>query len=69
MNIKQLNEALSKLLEEDVFDRLEELSKSIENEEGISYDDIVFLQSHKKEIKELGDVRLAQWAGIPEEEW
>lgn len=69
MNIKELNETLSKLLEEDVFDRLEELRKAIENEEDLSYDDISFLQNHQKEIRELDDIVLAQWAGIPEEEW
>lgn len=38
-------------------------------EENINWGGIVYLQEHQEEIKELGDIVLAQWAGIPEEEW
>ena len=27
------------------------------------------MQNHKKEIREIGDIRLAEFAGIPENEW
>ena len=54
---------------QDVYAELERISKAIENEEGISYGEISFLQNHQEEIKKMGDIVLAQWADIPEEEW
>lgn len=47
---------------------LESIKKSIENE-NISYDEIFWLQSHRKEVLESNDIILAEWAGISEEEW
>jgi len=49
-------------------DELKRISKEIEKEE-ISYSEIFFLQEHKAEVLQMGDVRLAEWAGITEEEW
>ena len=48
---------------------LKRLSKVIEKEQNISYSEIFFLQEHKAEIMQMGDVRLAEWSGITEEEW
>ena len=48
---------------------LKRLRKRIDNEQGISYAEIFFIQEHKKEIFDMEDIVLAQWAGIPEEEW
>lgn len=39
------------------------------NKENVSYSEILYLQNHQDEVKELGDIVLAQWAGIKEEEW
>ena len=51
-----------------VKETLQEIAKSIERE-NVSYGEILFLQNHQKKIKEIGDVKLAEWAGISEEEW
>ena len=50
---------------------LEELKKSIEKGEQLSYGEISFLQRHQKEIKKYypNDADLYQWANIPEEEF
>ena len=48
---------------------LKRLRKRIDNEQGISYGELFFIQEHKKEIFDMEDIVLAQWAGIPEEEW
>lgn len=45
-----------------------EIKKSIEDE-NISYAEISYLQSHKQEVLNTGDIELAQWAGITEEEF
>lgn len=37
--------------------------------ECVSQGEIAYLESHKQEIMELGDIVLAQWAGITEAEW
>lgn len=47
---------------------LKRIRKEIEREQ-ISYSELFFLQEHKVEVMELGDIRLAEWAGITEEEW
>ena len=47
---------------------LKEIKKSIEREE-VSWGEIAFLQNHKQEVLEFGDMGLAEWAGITEEEW
>lgn len=49
--------------------RLLELQKVINNNLSISYNDILFLQNHKPEIKALDDIKLAQCAGIDEQEF
>lgn len=48
---------------------LTRLKNAIYNEEDISYDEILFLQCHQQEVLEYGDIRLAEWSGITEEEW
>lgn len=50
------------------FMELKRIRGEIDNER-ISYGEIAFLQSHQKEIYELGDIVLAEWAGIEESEW
>lgn len=52
-----------------VLEELNRLKEVIENEEGISYSEIAYLQDHKEEVLSLGDVRLCEWAGITEAEW
>ena len=37
--------------------------------ERIDYSEIAFLEGHKQEVLEYGDIVLAQWANITEEEW
>lgn len=44
------------------------IKESIRNE-NISFSEIFYLKEHKAEIKAIGDIELAQWAGISEEEW
>lgn len=48
--------------------RLEYLRGEIEAER-ISYSEIAELQDYHKEIYELDDVVLAEWAGISEDDW
>jgi hypothetical protein len=48
--------------------RLGYLRAQIDNE-CISYEEIAELQGYHKEIYELDDIELAQWAGISEDEW
>lgn len=48
--------------------RLLEIKKSIEAEQ-VFQSEICFLADHRKEVKELGDVVLAQWSGMDEEEF
>ena len=57
------------MMKEQVKKELERLQKVIENEENISYGELFFLESHKKEVLEIGDVRLCEFAGIPEEDY
>ena len=54
---------------ETIIKKLNRIKEEIENEEGISYSEIHFLQCNKEIIMELGDIVLAQWAGITEAEW
>lgn len=49
--------------------KLKRLRGMIDAEEDLSYGELAFLQDHKKEIFDLDDIVLAEWAGIPEEEW
>ena len=48
---------------------LTRIKNDIYNEVGISYDELHFLQCHQQEVLEYGDIRLAEWSGITEEEW
>ena len=48
---------------------LTRLKNVIYNEEDISYDELYFLACHKQEVLEYGDIRLAEWSGITEQEW
>lgn len=48
--------------------KLDDIKKAIKDE-NISYEEIYWLDSHKKEVLEYGDPVLAQWAGISEKEW
>ena len=48
--------------------RLDYLRKEIENET-ISQSEVAELQNYHKEIYALGDVVLAEWAGISEDDW
>ncbi len=49
-------------------ERLKEIRRAIEDESA-SYDDIAYLNAHQEDVIESGDIVLAQWAGIPEDEW
>ena len=53
----------------DVKTELVRIGEKIKAERDISYGELAFLQAHHKEIYELGDILLAEWAGIPESEW
>ena len=44
------------------------IKESIQNQ-NISYGEIAYLLDHKAEIKAIGDIELAQWAGMSEEEY
>ena len=48
--------------------RLNYLREQIEKE-CISYGEVAELQNYHKEIYALGDVVLAEWAGISEDDW
>lgn len=54
---------------ETIKDQLRQIREAIDHEEDLSYGEIVFLQEHHKEIYELGDIVLAEWSGILEEDW
>lgn len=47
---------------------LDEIMQSIIDED-ISYDEIAYLNNNQQKVLEYGDIRLAEWAGISEEEW
>ena len=47
---------------------LNSIRKNIQ-EGRVSMDEIIYLQDHKNDIKRNGDIELAQWAGISEDEW
>lgn len=48
---------------------LERIRKMIDDEEDLSYSELLFLQDHQKEIMEMQDIILAEWSGITEEQW
>lgn len=47
---------------------LNSIRKSIQNE-NVSYGEIAWLQDHQNEVIKSGDVELAQWAGIEEDDF
>lgn len=51
-----------------VLEQLNSIREEIENE-SISYGEIAYLQNHKQEVLETGDILLCQWADISEEEY
>ena len=53
---------------EEIIATLDSIKESIENER-ISYGEIFYLQSHQQDVLEYGDINMAQWADISEEEW
>lgn len=53
---------------EEIKATLDSIKESIENE-CISYGEIHYLQTHQQEVLEYGDIVMAQWADISEEEW
>lgn len=53
---------------EEIIATLDSIKESIENE-CISYGEIFYLQSHQQDVLEYGDINMAQWADISEEEW
>lgn len=55
-------------MNKEVLKELKSIKKSIKNQ-NISYGEIFYLENHHAEIMELGDIELAQWGGISEEEW
>ena len=81
MKIRELNEAISRALNEKIKpikaikptaeqkEFLDEIAKMIENEEDISYGELIELQSLQPQIVYIGDIRLAEFSGIPEEVW
>ena len=48
--------------------KLEAIKRAIENGH-VSYGEIHYLQTHKQDVLEYGDIVLAQWADISEEEF
>ena len=53
---------------EEIKATLDSIKDSIENE-CISYGEIFYLQSHQQDVLEYGDINMAQWADISEQEW
>ena len=53
---------------EEILETLKSIQKAIEDEH-VSYGEIYYLQTHKQDVLEYGDIVLAQWADISEEEW
>ena len=55
-------------MEKELQEELIRIGKAIE-EGNCSYGELAFLQDHKQEVLEIGDVRLCEQAGITEEEF
>lgn len=64
MNEKNIKKQLERAFKQEIA----EIKKNIQKE-NVSWGEIAYLQAHRDEILELGDIELAQWAGITEEEW
>lgn len=81
MDIKKLNEAIAKALKEELKpikaikptkeqqEFLDYIKEQIKNEVGISYGEYADLEDLQPQIVYLGDIELAQYAGIDEEVW
>lgn len=55
-------------MEKELQEELIRIGKAIE-EGNCSYSELAFLQDHKQEVLEIGDIRLCEQAGITEEEF
>jgi transcriptional regulator with XRE-family HTH domain len=55
-------------MEKELQEELIRIGKAIE-EGNCSYGELAFLQDHKQEVLEIGDIRLCEQAGITEEEY
>ena len=55
-------------MEKELQEELIRIGKAIE-EGNCSYGEVAFLQDHKQEVLEIGDIRLCEQAGITEEEY
>ena len=53
---------------EEIKETLISIKEAIENE-GVSYGEIHYLQTHKQDVLDFGDITLAQYADITEEQW
>ena len=45
------------------------INQLFEDEKDVSYSELAFLEEHKQEVLDLGDIRLAERAGISEAEF
>lgn len=45
------------------------INQLFEEGKDVSYSELAFLEEHKQEVLDLGDIRLAERAGISEAEW
>ena len=53
---------------EQVLEQLNSIREEIEKE-SVSYGEIAYLESHRQEVLDTGDITLMQWAGISEDEY
>ena len=53
---------------EQIIETLKSIREAIDNE-GVSYGEIHYLQTHQQNVMDYGDIVLAQWAGISEVQW
>lgn len=56
------------MISKEILEELANIKNSIK-EENASWGELAYLGSHQEEILELGDIELAEWSGIPEEEY
>ena len=53
---------------EQIIETLKSIREAIDDE-GVSYGEIHYLQTHQQDVMDYGDIMLAQWAGISEVQW
>lgn len=53
---------------EQILEQLNSIREEIEKEQ-VSYGEISYLNCHKQEVLDTGDILLCQWAGISEDEY